>query len=597
MTRLWLSALLSGVLAWRVHIQYESENGSCNHFSKRQNYLPYSFSDLPIVLIAAGILLSLLIGWEDTTQFLLSLCFSLFWQITIFYLILFPCLPYLRENISARVCAMLWLIPNYLEFTCYALMAVPSPIWVITIPGDLIWGLLGVWFAGFLCVMLWKLTDHFVFRHSVLRDSAPVTDPYTLQAMNRIIAEARMRHSPFELVVSPRVSSPLSVGLLRMTTKIVLPQRSYSQEELELILRHEIIHIGRRDSMSKFYMVFCTAMCWFNPLMWLAMGKCAEDLELSCDETVLVKRDEATRKRYALLLLDAAGNQRGFTTCLSASGRAMRYRLRSITEPITRSSGALVLGIIFFLVSITSGFVALAYDEDTGANHIYQPNDFTDFTYQSAFEIVDPVAFHEYISGLTMYEITGNYSFSGSTKSYIYPIHTSQGSLMLILYDRFIQVTPIYGESRFSKTFYVPEGIDWEYLQPITADPPTLTVSLLNGSDGTELEKEAILRKLWRIEDNGKTLLCESDATHGRSVPAYRSYTATFHTTYGFAGPTTVHVEKFDGNESYTVTHTEPGKVFSMELPKYRAEYTVYTTLKDKNGVLYEAEFWFKIGT
>ncbi len=596
MTRLWLSALLSGVLAWRVHIQYESENGSYNFYSNRQNYLPYSFSDLPIVLIVAGILPSLLIGWEGTTQFMLSLCFSLFWQITIYYLILFPCLPYLRNNISARVCAMLWLLPNYLEFTCHSLMALPSPIWVITVPGDLIWVLLGIWFAGFLCIILWKLTDHIVFRHSVLRDSTPVTDPYTLQTMNRIIAEARMRHSPFELVVSPKVSSPLSVGLLRMTTKIVLPRRSYSQEELELILRHEIIHISRRDSLSKFFMVFCTAMCWFNPLMWLAMDRCAEDLELSCDETVLTNRDEATRKRYALLLLDAAGDHRGFTTCLSASGRAMRYRLRSITEPITRSSGALILGIIFFLVSITSGFVALAYEEDTGANHIYQPTEFERFTHQSGFEIVDPVAFHEYLSGLTMYELTGNYSFDNSSKSYLYSMYTPHGEFLLMLYDNAVRVIPTSGVNQTTKTFYVPEGIDWEYQQPITADPPTLTVYLLNSKDGTELEKEAILRKLWRIEDNGKKLLCESDATYGISVPAYRSYTATFHTTYGFAGPITVHGEKFDGSESYTVTHTDLDKVLSIELPKYRAEYTIHTTLKDKNGILYEAEFWFKVG-
>ena len=56
------------------------------------------------------------------------------------------------------------------------------------------------------------------------------------------------------------------------------------QEELKLILKHEIVHIAREDSWSKFFLVFCTAMYWFNPLMWYAMKKSAEDMELSCDD-------------------------------------------------------------------------------------------------------------------------------------------------------------------------------------------------------------------------------------------------------------------------------------------------------------------------
>lgn len=30
-------------------------------------------------------------------------------------------------------------------------------------------------------------------------------------------------------------------------------------------------------------LTFCTAICWFCPLMWIAKRRSAEDLELSCD--------------------------------------------------------------------------------------------------------------------------------------------------------------------------------------------------------------------------------------------------------------------------------------------------------------------------
>lgn len=71
-------------------------------------------------------------------------------------------------------------------------------------------------------------------------------------------------------------------------------------------------------------------MCWFNPLMWLAMRKSADDLELSCDEIVLEGCSSTTRYQYANLLLKTAGDQRGFTTCLSTTASALRYRLKHV---------------------------------------------------------------------------------------------------------------------------------------------------------------------------------------------------------------------------------------------------------------------------
>ena len=46
---------------------------------------------------------------------------------------------------------------------------------------------------------------------------------------------------------------------------MVVPERDYTQEELRLVLRHELVHISREDSAAKFFLAFCTAMCWFNP--------------------------------------------------------------------------------------------------------------------------------------------------------------------------------------------------------------------------------------------------------------------------------------------------------------------------------------------
>jgi hypothetical protein len=124
-------------------------------------------------------------------------------------------------------------------------------------------------------------------------------------------------------------------------------------------------------------------MCWFNPLMWVAVRKSAEDIERSCDETVLLGADTAERKAYGRLLLDTAGDERGFTTCLSASAKAMRYRLQGVMGTGRRRSGALIVGLIAFLLCMTNGYVALAYGSLSGAEVIYGEEGYEAYTLRS----------------------------------------------------------------------------------------------------------------------------------------------------------------------------------------------------------------------
>ena len=104
-------------------------------------------------------------------------------------------------------------------------------------------------------------------------------------------------------------------------------------------------------------MVFCTAMCWFNPLMWVAMRKSADDFELSCDESVLLAQPQPVRRQYAELLLKTAGDERGFTTCLSARAASLRYRLTRVLHPKKTSEGTLMLTCFMFLFMIGCGWL------------------------------------------------------------------------------------------------------------------------------------------------------------------------------------------------------------------------------------------------
>ena len=399
------SGLMALAFAWVVFSRYDDEIGTEVSENERQKYLPYIPGTLlPGFLIAITILATYFYGFSGAAKMTLSACFTIFLHISLYYLVLLLILPFLRKVISARACAMLWLVPNYLYVIHQSYMELPSPLIVITAKGNLTWILFAIWLAGFIAVLVWKIVEHLVFRRHVLQNSRPVTDPDVLSVWTTIIEDSRFKRPKFKLVTSPNVSTPLTIGLNRRATRVVLPEKKYSKDDLELILHHEIVHIGREDAWNKFFMVFCTAICWFNPLMWIAMRKSADDMELSCDETVLLGADDAKRKQYAILLLDTAGDERGFTTCLSATANAMRYRLQNITKPVKRRSGALIVGAVFFILCMTSGYVALAYEGDSGAQLIYQCDDYSSYVIRSVslkddefatnYEITDEEAFH-----------------------------------------------------------------------------------------------------------------------------------------------------------------------------------------------------------
>ena len=461
------------VFALLVHARSEAEDRP-EYTRKGQKYMPYVQGFiLPFYMV-------LIAAFGITRQTVLSVCFSIFLQISIYYAVLIPLLPFLRRRISARACAMLWLIPNYLYLVQSHAASLNIPMLVITTPGNLVWTLMSIWFAGFVGVLGWKIIAHIRFRRQILGGAEEYADLAARQQWKLMLTEMRMSEKNIPLLVSDRISTPVAVGLFQRTTVVVLPKKAYTREELELIFHHEIVHIGRMDPWNKVFLVFCTAMCWFNPLMWIAMARSAEDLELSCDETVLLDADDDTRKKYAELLLNTAGDGRGFTTCLSASANALRYRLKNIVKPTARSTGAALVGVTFFFLSITCGYVALGYDEAKGSEILIDSGDSRGYvlTVRSSdlpvseqdLKLADGDGILEYLSGQTMYRITGQYTFSASNRSATLYLDVPNGAdCYLFVYDNAIELYRFNASGTEPEYYHLPEGVNWKLLDQLIA--------------------------------------------------------------------------------------------------------------------------------
>ena len=119
--------------------------------------------------------------------------------------------------------------------------------------------------------------------------------------LKRRVAEATLL---FDNVYETEVAaSPFVCGFGR--PRIYLPL-GLPEQARKYVLRHEQIHIARRDHWVKPLAFFALCIHWFNPLAWLAFRLLCVDMETSCDQQATRTFTKAQRADYGEALLRLA---------------------------------------------------------------------------------------------------------------------------------------------------------------------------------------------------------------------------------------------------------------------------------------------------
>jgi len=106
---------------------------------------------------------------------------------------------------------------------------------------------------------------------------------------------------------SSHTYSPMLFGLFKQ--KLIIPEDFhllFNEEQQSLILEHEICHFDRNDIYWNLVAFVFIALFWFHPLVWLAYFRFRRDQELSCDQSVLARKQLNSRINYGKALLVAA---------------------------------------------------------------------------------------------------------------------------------------------------------------------------------------------------------------------------------------------------------------------------------------------------
>ncbi|WP_167958450.1 M56 family metallopeptidase [Anaerosporobacter faecicola] len=99
------------------------------------------------------------------------------------------------------------------------------------------------------------------------------------------------------------VTGPMIFGLFCPT--IYLPVEKTDVTELQLILRHELVHYKRKDLWYKEGFALMSIVHWFNPILRKLVHKINIACELSCDERVILGMDKVEKKSYSKAILMA----------------------------------------------------------------------------------------------------------------------------------------------------------------------------------------------------------------------------------------------------------------------------------------------------
>lgn len=412
---------------------------------------------------------------EELLPQLACFLFVVFAHAILYYTVLLAVLPLLRRWFSPEAVAALWLLPNFLYLISQYTMKAPPPrlMWLAK-PGFLS-RLTVVWAIGAAVVLIYFVIQHLIFRQHLLRSAVPVTDTAVLEQWQSLQNAILFDKKPnLKLLTSPNVVTPLSIGLTRYTIRVVLPEKAYTPEERALIFRHELIHIARGDAVLKLTLTVCVALGWFNPLLWLAIKRCGQDTELACDCQVMEDCGQEQGQRYAGLILSSAGDERGFTTCLSADAIALRYRLRGIVSPEKKPRGGVMVALVLFLLLYFSNCFGLAWEAGTARELLFEQQPETSALFSVAlskserrgmpypsYTCTDEAALTGYLAGLELYRTGELYDYTGEDRLIVIYDRPDGLSFGLALGTRNVTLT-YFGSKYRQVSYYLAQPVDWE---------------------------------------------------------------------------------------------------------------------------------------
>ncbi|MDB5320277.1 MAG: blaR1 4 [Phycisphaerales bacterium] len=150
---------------------------------------------------------------------------------------------------------------------------------------------IGVWLTGMVLLGI-RVGWSSIRLARAVRRMRVIVDPRVTQVLEACCQELSIRRPPLARELPIGGGAPALVGFRRPT--VLLPAHLIAQmpdEQLRLILMHELAHVKRRDVLVNWLGTLVAVLHWPNPVSWCVLWRMRAERELACDELVLRRQD------------------------------------------------------------------------------------------------------------------------------------------------------------------------------------------------------------------------------------------------------------------------------------------------------------------
>ncbi len=231
-----------------------------------------------------------------------------------------------------------------------------------------------IWFAGLLISLTIVTISYFRFRQKIMSEVKALSLGQ-VQATDGLINEG--------VLVTKANLSPMVIGIFK--PRLILTESLFEWDEevskvilkvgAREVIRHELIHLKRKDILLKYLYLLARSIHWFNPIVYLIGPVINEDIELSCDEHLAKTMNLKEKKDYCRVILNLATDTVGKTNLYSTNFNGglffMKKRFKNIMKSEEKTRGV-SLSVLLALVITASAVLISCSSEKNSLN----PNEF-----------------------------------------------------------------------------------------------------------------------------------------------------------------------------------------------------------------------------
>lgn len=218
-----------------------------------------------------------------------------------------------------------------------------------------------VWLVGIAAFAIYRVGCYISFKRLVKRWQSDITDETVLREFRAAKDFAGVKRD-IEIKRCKAVSTPMVFGIIKPV--LLMPDIDFTADELNIVLRHELVHLKRNDVLYKLLIMVVCTLYWFNPMMYVMAKAANKDLELACDAEVVKREGAAFRCRYCETIMRLVHNRRGaqtaLSTCFFFSKKTVMERFKYILDEKIKRNGVIMFCVVAISFALSGGVVSFA---------------------------------------------------------------------------------------------------------------------------------------------------------------------------------------------------------------------------------------------